>query len=702
MTKSLALPGIGWLLLASVAIAESDTLIDSLDLALPELAVVKQAVDRGDNVAARKAFADHLRRRTDVLWHFDPAKPPNQIDQKELEIARDALQHRFTVMDIPWRFDGPIDWKFNPTTLPDSKTAVTHEWTWCLNRHACWPILAKAYLATGEVRYAQELAGEIADWCTKNPEPPRAVWPRAFSPWRPIEAGIRMGSPWPDTFFMLVRHPDVFPDDVMLAMVEAMRGHANYLRKFPTTGNWKTMESNGLFHVGVLFPEFKDAAEWRKLGLARQQEELKAQVYPDGPQIELTPGYHNLALSMFVNTLRLAVLNKVAVPDDYKEVLERMFAVNMWNMMPDRTTPDLNDSGREGAVDMLKDGLALFPEHADWKWIVTDGKEGTAPVRCSYFFPYAGWAIMRSGWDRDARCLIMEGGPFGYGHQHEDKLSFILYAYGSRLVAEAGIFPYFESPSRRYSIDAEGHNVLSVDGKQQHRKGRSRNTYVTKSPLDLNWRSTPEVDYVEGSYGRGKDETWGNDNVRGFVHTRRMLFAKPDYWILIDTVVPPDDREHVYETTFHLDASDAKIDAKTKRVTTTGVDRPTLAIVPLPAEGLDVRIVKDQTEPGLLGWIANDTMELQPVPTALFKRQAKGAVHTLYVLAPAPPKADSPVVRVEPADVAGAVCAASIVFGERSAYGRGTDKVYLTGDGRVVLQRGGKPLFSSRDSSESP
>ena len=39
------------------------------------------------------------------------------------------------------------------------------------------------------------------------------------------------------------------------AIVDSMRQHADYLDKFPTGGNWKTMESNGLFHVAVLFPE---------------------------------------------------------------------------------------------------------------------------------------------------------------------------------------------------------------------------------------------------------------------------------------------------------------------------------------------------------------------------------------------------------------------------------------------------------------
>lgn len=685
------------LLTAEVPAAEAatDALIDALDLNRPELAKVKTAADRDDMPAARMAFAAYLRTRTNVRWHFDPADPPKEIDTAELKLADDALVRRFSPMGVPYQFDGPINWRFNATTQRDSKVPVTHEWTWVLNRNQYWPAMAKVYLSTGKIAYAQEASRQIADWCAQNPAPEK-LGSRYFSPWRQIEAGIRMGSSWPDTFFLLLRSPEAFPDDVLLAMVDTMRGHAEYLDKFPTHGNHLTMEMNGLYHVGALFPEFKAAAKWRADAIDRQRAELEVQVYPDGAQIELTSSYHCLALQMFLNTYRLAVLNDLPTPDGYRQALEKMFAMTMWAMMPERTLPDFNDSDRESSIAMLKQGLELFPERTDWKWIVTDGKAGNAPKDTSHFFPYAGYAVMRSDWSRDARCLITEGGPYGYSHQHEDKLSFIMSAYGSRLVSEAGIVPYFQSDSRTYSISARGHNVLSADGMQQHRYGRSRGTYVTKEPLDLNWRSTPQFDYVESSYGRGHDETWSERNLRGFVHTRRVLFVKPDYWAIIDSVVPEDKEEHTYASAFHLEAPEALIDADTARVTTTGRERATLAIIPLPAPDLTVKIIKGQTEPELLGWIGNDTLDLVPVPTAYYTRRAKGPVHTLYVLAPAPPGKASPIDRVEPGTTTNAAVSAKIVFAKDAVYGRGADEVAMTAEGEVVARRADGTTFSSR------
>jgi hypothetical protein len=144
-----------------------------------------------------------------------------------------------------------------------------------------------------------------------------------------LEAGIRMSREWPEIYHRLLRSPDVFPDDVLLAMVDTMRRHADYLDAFPSAGgNWLTMEANGEFHVGALFPEFRDAPRWREKALERLRREINAQVYPDGAQIELTPGYHNVALVNFVGALRLARRNDVPLPPGYQEGLEKMYALN--------------------------------------------------------------------------------------------------------------------------------------------------------------------------------------------------------------------------------------------------------------------------------------------------------------------------------------------------------------------------------------
>lgn len=50
----------------------------------------------------------------------------------------------------------------------------------------------------------------------------------------------------------------------------------------------------------MLFHEFKEAAEWRWFATHRLPDDLELQVYPDGAQYEVAPGYHNVSLNNFL------------------------------------------------------------------------------------------------------------------------------------------------------------------------------------------------------------------------------------------------------------------------------------------------------------------------------------------------------------------------------------------------------------------
>src|SRR5689334_19500560 len=126
----------------------ADQLLDSLD-------------HNRANISSRPALAHYFRTRTNIHWHFDPTTPPKALSPDEKQIANDAANHTFTVVDIRYTFPPgtDIDWKFNPTAAPDSTKALNHEWPWQFNRMYHWPPLAHAYRATGDRKYADELTG---------------------------------------------------------------------------------------------------------------------------------------------------------------------------------------------------------------------------------------------------------------------------------------------------------------------------------------------------------------------------------------------------------------------------------------------------------------------------------------------------------------------------------------------------------------
>ena len=141
------------------------------------------------------------------------------------------------------------------------------------------------------------------------------------------------------------------------------------------------MEMNGLFHISVLFPEFREAAEWQSYSAGRLYEEMEVQVYPDGAQVELATGYHGVSLINFLGTYNIAKLNNIELPGDYMQRMERQYAYYMYIMMPDGRMPALNDAGWGNVRRSLATGFTHFPERTDFQYLAT--KRQKAPSRLS-------------------------------------------------------------------------------------------------------------------------------------------------------------------------------------------------------------------------------------------------------------------------------------------------------------------------------
>jgi len=627
-----------------------------VDLGRADLAAVSNAVEKSDWVAAKHLFAAHLRNRKMPSWTFDP-RDIGKDPKRRFAGAEKALQHRFNSIGIEWTFGETIDWAFNPTTQPNSKWPANHEWTWQLSRHAMWVDLGRALYATGDEKYAAEFVSELKSWVRDCPVPAKAD-NRAFSRWRTIEAGIRTGSVWPEVFYRFLGSR-AFDDEALVLMVKSEVEHALYLMRFCSKGNWLTMESNGLYHVGALFPEFREAQNWRETALGRLYKELTAQVYPDGAQIELAPGYHGVSVQNFLGPVNLVPMTGFDVPKDYTATMEKMFDYFLYSMQPTRCTPALNDSGAGDVTRWMETGSKLFPLRDDFRWVATEGKQGKAPAQLSYLFPYAGQFIFRSGWDRDARWLCMDGGPFGFGHQHEDKLGVTLTAFGKALLVEGGVYTYDASDWRRYVLSSRAHNVVLVDGLEQNRRKSGSETFVVAAPLPHVWERHETYDHAAAFY----DEGWGPKALRGVKQTRHVFFIKPDFFVIADELVPNDSQLHTYEALFHLDAEDVKTNGL--QVVTQGKG-PCLTVTAFGADGVD--IVKGQKAPVVQGWLPDASAGyggIRPIPTALYRRQAQGKVTMLYVLFPSAVATPCAVKDVQ-------LSAAAL----RVKYADGTDKVY--------------------------
>ncbi len=625
----------------------------ALNLAGDELAQVKAAVEKQDWAQAKHLFVQHLKQRTAPHWYFDWRDKP-AADQRPKSFNR-ALADRYARNELVscgvWHdFKQKIDWNSNPMT---SQYA---EWTWQLSRHAFWETLGQAYWATGDETYAKAFVFQMTDWVRSQPVPANSG-NKAFSTWRTIETGIRTFGSWPDSFNYFLSSPS-FDDESVVLMVKSFYDHARHLMKYPTTGNWLAMEANGLFHIGVLFPEFTDAAAWRKTAIDRLYAELDKQVYPDGAQIELAAGYHNVSLNSFEMPVRISRLNQLPLPPDYVSKLERMFNYDLFVSMPNRKMPGLNDSGDTDILPWMKKATEHFPKREDFRWIASDGKEGSAPTIRSCEFPYAGHLIMRSGWDPDARYLLLDSGPFGYGHQHEDKLTIVLAAYGRVHVIDPGNYPYDNSAWRKYHIDTFAHNTVLVDSLPQRRRGATdRGQYVVKQPLPHGFATTDAWDYASGVY----DEGYGQRDHRIATHNREISFIKSgpgsaapgDYWIIVDTFTPLDDANHTYDAMFHLNADAIAISAENQSVLTRNAKGSNLQIAPWSTAKLTVTDQSGQEKPYVQGWVFSGGYTVRPIPTPVYHLEAKGQAKAVFVLFPIKENEPAPVIGIKASQAKG-------------------------------------------------
>lgn len=638
-------------------------LFESLDLDLPALTAVRENFKAGRFAAARAALAGYFRDRTTPRWRFDwrqPAFRDLKNRPRSTAAADKVLQHRFDYPKGPGQkgtldFGAKIDWTANPT----EGEARTHLWNEVINRQFHFRTLADAYWETGRDKYAKEIADEILDWVVSNPTVMLSSgnhMPNGCEAWQTLTTGIRLADTWPYALYHCLGSP-AFSDETICAVFKSVSEQARHLVRWPTVGNWLTAESTGLFTAGVLFPEFREAREWRRIALERLYKQLDDEVYPDGMEYELAAGYNCWVVREFADILELADLNnrRGEVPADYLAKMEKMFNYLLLASMPNGAIPGLNDSGNTDIRKELATAFQLFPQRHDFEFVATGGKSGRAPVETSHAFPYTGHYVMRSGWDKEATFLLFDAGPFGFGHQHEDKLHFVLWSHGRQLVLDPGNFSYDRSRWRRYVLSTAGHNTVLVDGQDQHRKSK-KETYFWPRPWttdgknageipgptgnDARWFSTPGADCAVGTYADG----YGPDNAVAVTHQRRIAFVKSErIFVVMDTLTPRDDKEHHYEALFHLDAANATVDETSRTVRTDNADA-NVAIMPLAGDGLDVRIVKGKEDEPVQGW-ANSPW--RAIPTAIYEKSCKGVVTFVFVLAPSAKDAQPSVRSVE-------------------------------------------------------
>lgn len=531
----------------------TEYLLNKIDLSLDGLSQIPSLINAGDIAGAERCYADFVRshlmpERYFRLPYYAQENVWKSADETEEDVYKRLLHNE--VMSCAYMHDfgdKGIGWEENPT--PNHY----NEWTWQLNRHHEFRLLGHLYRETGDEEIARLFVRMFTSWRDATVCPDDAPGYATLS-WRTIEIGIRETKNWHYAIHAFYRSPEL-SDHFICDFFASMWENGWRLYNHPTSNNWLIMEMTGLFHIGLLYPWVKDAGKWKDFAITSLIREMDRQVYPDCFQVELSTGYHMVVAGNCQTITDTCRVMDEPVPEPLLRGIEHVYDLYPKLADPSMHTPSLNDGGHMDVSDVCRKALQLFPDRQDYIYFASGRKEGTPPDFTDIVLPYSGMVVFRDSWEEDSQWAFFESAPFGAGHQHEDKLSFLLYAYGRDMLKDTGNFAYDSSKMRRYVLSTESHNTVLVDGMAQNRRKNYRWKDDDISRLsDLQVKLGPDIDRAGGVY----DEGYGPD-LLGVVHRRTVnkIKSRPlglgTFYIITDVITSPDGQEHRYDAHWQLE-----------------------------------------------------------------------------------------------------------------------------------------------------
>lgn len=584
----------------------------NFNLDYPGLEKVKVEYEKNNVVAACQNLLEYYKNGNTASYLR--IKQPITTNQRE-SLADSILQNIFIIQgvkgQVPVKENGHRNWNYR-----GSNNDV--EWAWLSNRHPQIDSLFLAYKRTGNPDYAQYIDLFLRDFIIASmPYPAKAS---STEIWRGLEVSFR-AKVWPKIFYGLINSNYLSPATQLL-ILSSLPDHAHYNKNFhKKTGNWLSMEISGLATVAATFPEFKKSKEWLAYSITTMVNSMKAQVYPDGVQKELTSHYHNVTLESFEELKNICERSEMPLPEYYNTTLEQMYGYSAHTMRPDGSGPLNNDSDRNNIRGLILKGAKTF-NRDDWKFIATNGFSGMKPKeQPSYFYPWAGHFVSRSGFESSAHWSFFDMGPWGIGHEHSDKLHLSISVYGRDLLVDAGRFAYsgkLYKKFRNYAIGSAGHNLLLIDD-----KGQKPGPASVKFPIDNNKvRIEEKFDYATSNFN--------SFNVEGAVdHNRTLLYVRGEFWIVVDRINTSKPRKISALWHWHpscIISADAVI-------TKTNNKQGNLLIKPITNQSFQLNLVKGQENP-VQGWYSSEYNKVEASTTSIYSTYINQDDTIAWILVP--------------------------------------------------------------------
>ncbi len=544
-------------------------LFQTLDLSDSALKLVREAAKAGKWQAAYEAWGNYFANRQKPLNMVAPTgdKPDPNVVREAERVVNHEIQGWHT---LTYKFGKTVD--FN-ADWGRSGIYGTHYWGWS-------EPLRVAFGQTGDLRYVECFDDLFNQWYEQrdkidNPIPTTDV---IF-----YELGVGGRTPRFIDHYFAYRQTGALSWRTHERMLKTLLGGCRWLYLLENdngyrNGNWQMCGSWALVYAGGLFPEFNEAKDWVKIGVQRLVEHVEKDFYDDGCHYERASGYGSWCTRMSEDLLLFSEQNDyVKAPENLRDRIVSMYDWFLATSTPLGESQGFNDGGfgkQDGifkrGVEFTGDGRYLWPIRDRVKSV--NGIRPKQPEFTSVDKRPSGFAVMRSGWDAKDLYMVINYGPWGGGHAHNDLLDFGLYAYGQPVAIETNRWGPYDNPLDQYFRSAQAHNQVVVNDSPLDRV-HHRGEHVV-------WATGKQVDYFSARH-RGYEQKCG------VVIERRIVFLKPDYFLVSDAIFEGPQHQSY---TWYLHSPFKWKTGKTRSVT---ANNPGLQV--LPAKPSEIRYVRQGT-----------------------------------------------------------------------------------------------------------
>jgi len=403
-----------------------------------------------------------------------------------------------------------VDWNYDPNTnyrwpsvnsgKIDHRVASSDpKWIWELNRLQHLPVLAQAWLFTGEARYAETAFDHLDSWLDQNPIGTGIAWRGAF------EAGLRAISV--AIALQGLRTSPAMTPQRYRRIVRMLDASARYCWRgrslFSSANNHLIGELTGLATVHLVFPELAAPASQYRRAITMLATESERQILPDGAGAEQSVCYQMLTVEFLSLLAVLLQLRGDVVPPELTTAISRSTSYLLSVTGSDDPDPRYGDDDDGFAFRLGAEPKRTVRDHLGITAAVTGDLTaaryghptltaawithalgtrtsqigagvGQGECRPNVYAPKGGLVVLRRGSQR----LTMDVGPLGYlsiaAHGHADALAVTLSAGGRELIVDPGTASYYGRPEwRAVHRGTRAHPTVCVDGVDQAVPGGS-------------------------------------------------------------------------------------------------------------------------------------------------------------------------------------------------------------------------------------